>query len=91
MDKDRTKKRLNALLNLTAKEPGLVYLSSCGAKIILIRGGSVLKVTFALESMASFLAKMREPAAENHTTTSAHFSAYIQGLMCTSDAERNII
>ena len=90
MDKDRTKKRLNAMLNLTTNEPDLVYLSSSGSTIILVRCGKVLKVQFALEPMSSFLGKLRETAAQEQATA-AHFAAYVQGLMCPFDAQRNII
>jgi hypothetical protein len=90
MDNDKTKKRFNALLNLTTKESDVVYLSSCGARIILVRDGRVLKVLFALEPMSSFLAKMRE-TTDDDTNTAACFAAYVQGLMCPFDAHRNVI
>jgi hypothetical protein len=89
MDKDRTKKRLNALLNLTAKEPNLVYLSFCGANIVVVRDGCVLKTGFALESMNRFLSRIRELGSEGDTASV--FANYVQGLMSPWDAQRNII
>ena len=92
MDKDRTKKRLNAMLNLTTNEPDVVYLSASGPNMILVRCGKVLKVQFALEPMSSFLGKIKETEnSDKTTTTAAHFAAYVQGLMCSFDAQRNII
>ena len=91
MDGDGSKKRLSALLSLTARDPSLVFLSAHGAHIALVRDGRVLKTAFALESMGGFLSRLREPSHET-TTTATAFAAYIRGLMmCPLDAQRSII
>ena len=75
-------KRLQAMLRLTESDPHLVYTAYKGPNVILIRGGCVLKVPFAAESMNGFLRRIKEgPTAEQTATTGALLAKYAHGLM----------
>ena len=80
-------KRLRVMLKLTENDQSLIYTASHGAYMVLIRQGCVVKVPFVIESMDSFLIRLKETdhkGIPRDETTASLLAAYVHGLMTPS-------
>lgn len=81
LDPGAGRRSLNRMLRLTEQERDTVYLSSHGAHVVMVRGGCVLKVPFALEPMAEFLVRLKEEPGDAHDTTASEIAAFVKSMM----------
>ena len=73
--------RLHALLRQTERDPGLAYCTASGSRVILIRGGRVLKVGLCLEgTMGEFGLCLKEEGGDTLSVARV-FADYVHGLM----------